>query len=549
MTSLGKYNQYFYKIERWLFYLIIITMPVTALPKRYPIPNIMRNVPQFLLMVALTLAIFYFFKNYRLKGKISKQYRGYFSICFVWPILCTTIGFLTFPYWNAGTDDYLRNTYLIQKIAYIYPDILNNAFLLHLKYGIFLIRETIFRFLMPLLGIPFIFWIAFKDKGNAYILHTLSQMALLVSGALAAYSLIETVWLLTDNQFLAGVLKSLYTCIWDPGTDKDHWWPMLLWKGRLRSFYGEPGHFGVMAMFILPFLWYRVFELKKKGTALLLLFFAFMIFMTHSRTALAVFCGEVLILLIISILAKYPEWKQYIVQVLLASLLSFGLYVFAPVGVSLFSNVYYSFASGTSSTQVEKKQDNVNEKSQSKLKQPQSNQVEQTKKDISSITSTKERSNGSRLGNLVAKLNVARQHPLFGVGTSLESRYMVDNIPDFAKSNSEIKSWTRMTLQEFGKGSGFASINEYAVVLVEYGVIGLLLYLIPLVYLFIIVFKYKSLLLKKFSTVCIVVAVCGQAACQLGTGLWLTYPTSLAIAYCIIFNDLNTIKNKGLKRE
>lgn len=271
--------------------------------------------------------------------------------------------------------------------------------------------------------------------------------------------------------------------------------------------------------------------------------------MTHSRTALAVFCGEVLILLIISILAKYPEWKQYIVQVLLASLLSFGLYVFAPVGVSLFSNVYYSFASGTSSTQVEKKQDNVNEKSQSKLKQPQSNQVEQTKKDISSITSTKERSNGSRLGNLVAKLNVARQHPLFGVGTSLESRYMVDNIPDFAKSNSEIKSWTRMTLQEFGKGSGFASINEYAVVLVEYGVIGLLLYLIPLVYLFIIVFKYKSLLLKKFSTVCIVVAVCGQAACQLGTGLWLTYPTSLAIAYCIIFNDLNTIKNKGLKRE
>lgn len=543
MTSLGKYNQYFYKIERWLFYLIIITMPVTALPKRYPIPNIMRNVPQFLLMVALTLAIFYFFKNYRLKGKISKQYRVYFSICFVWPILCTTIGFLTFPYWNAGTDDYLRNTYLIQKIAYIYPDILNNAFLLHLKYGIFLIRETIFRFLMPLLGIPFIFWIAFKDKGNAYILHTLSQMALLVSGALAAYSLIETVWLLTDNQFLAGVLKSLYTCIWDPGTDKDHWWPMLLWKGRLRSFYGEPGHFGVMAMFILPFLWYRVFELKKKGTALLLLFFAFMIFMTHSRTALAVFCGELVVLLAISVFARYSDWKRYIVQVLLATILSFGLYVMAPIGVSLLCNVYSSYTSITSSAQNEKGKNIINKEQQSK-----SNQVEKTKKDLSSITSKNERSNGSRLGNLVAKLNVAKQHPFFGVGTGLESRYMVDNIPDFAKNNWEIKSWTRMTLQEFGKGTGFASINEYAVILVEYGVIGLLLYLTPFLYLLVIVLRYGKFLLTKFSTICILVAVCGQIACQMGTGLWITYPVSLAIAYCVVFNDLKNIRNTEFEK-
>lgn len=510
----AKFYNKFYDIERWLFYMWIVTMPIQALPKRYPIPTFMKDVPHCVLIVAFVFSMVFFIHNYDIRKEIPQWVKKYLTFCIVWPILCTGIGILYFPYWDASTDEFLRNTWLIQKIACIYHEILDNTFLLHLKYGQFLIYQTVNQVLLPLLGIPFIFWIAFKKKGNTYILQTLSKMALIVGSILAAYSLIETAWLLTDNHFLANILKTLYTCIWDPGTDKDHWWPMLLWKGRLRSFYGEPGHFGVMAMFILPFLWYRVFELEKKGTAILLVFFSFMVFMTHSRTALAVFGVEILVLTILSAISRYPGWKQYILRVLVATVLSFGLYVTAPIGVSWLSNTSYS---------------------------PE--QVEKFQSDISSITSNNQRSNGARLGNFVAKINVAKQHLLFGVGTNLESRYMVDNIPDFAKDNSEIKSWSKMTVQELG--SGFASINEFAVILVEYGLIGLFLYLFPIAYLLVTVVKFRKILLKKFSTICILVAVCGQIACQFGTGLWLTYPTVMAIAYCVIFNEIRIVPHES----
>ena len=497
----------FYDIERWLFYLIMVTMPIQSLPKRYTIPKFMKNVPQCILIVAFILCILYFVHNRKSDEIISKWWKIYFSFCIIWPILCTVIGIFVFPYWDMATDEYLRNTWLIQQLAKVYPGIVDNTFLLHLKYGQFLVRSTISEFLFPLMGIPFIFWVAFKKKGNTYILQTVSKMALIVSSILAVYSLIETAWLLTDNQFLADVLKTLYTFIWDPGYDKDHWWPKLLWPGRLRSIYGEPGHFGVMAMFVIPFLWYRMLELKKRGTGVLLIFFTFMVFMTHSRTALAVFGGELLILLLLSIISRYPEWRKYIIHIFVLTLLSFGLYVIVPLGTSYFSA------------------------------RPQSQmQIEKFQSDMDSIISKNQRSNGARLGNIVAKINVAKQHLLFGVGTNLESRYMIDNIPEFAKDNWEIKSWSKLAVEELG--GGFAALNEFALVFVEYGLIGLFLYLLPIGYLFIKVIRYRNVLLINFGIVCILTSVFGQIACQLGTGLWLTYPAAMSIAFCVISNEM-----------
>ena len=35
------------KIERWLLYAMVVTIPVNGLPKAYPIPDFMKNVPCF----------------------------------------------------------------------------------------------------------------------------------------------------------------------------------------------------------------------------------------------------------------------------------------------------------------------------------------------------------------------------------------------------------------------------------------------------------------------------------------------------------------------
>lgn len=44
------------KIERWLLYAMVVTIPVNGLPKAYPIPDFMKNVPYFFLILLVVLA-------------------------------------------------------------------------------------------------------------------------------------------------------------------------------------------------------------------------------------------------------------------------------------------------------------------------------------------------------------------------------------------------------------------------------------------------------------------------------------------------------------
>ncbi len=124
-------------------------------------------------------------------------------------------------------------------------------------------------------------------------------------------------------------------------------------------------------------------------------------------------------------------------------------------------------------------------------------------RNINSITNTKARSNGARWSNLLANLYVIRDHPFFGVGTGLKDAYMYEYILDVGKNNQEVENWSRDMLGIGVLKSGYPALNKYADVAVQNGIPGLLLYLLPVLSIFVYIFKYR----KKISDIYVIVSI------------------------------------------
>lgn len=321
------------KIERWLLYAMVVTIPVDMLPKAYPIPDSMRNVSRFFLILLFLLAVVHYVHRREEFSAWSRRIKWYLALCILWPFLCTIIEAVQFPYWDEKANEFLRDTMMVRVMAHVYPAIMTNETLLHLMYGVSMLIRTVGGLLLPLLGIPFALYVMFHGKTKEYILGTMSRAAMLAASMLCLYSLIEIPWLLTGNEFCAGLLKWINVHLYDP-VNSHGWWPPLLWKGQLRSFAYEPSFFGIEALFLIPLLWYRAFELKEKRVGLVLILFTYMVFLTHSRTAQVIYLGELLLLFFLSLLGRYTAWGNRLVQVCIVTGLAFSIYLILPMALS-----------------------------------------------------------------------------------------------------------------------------------------------------------------------------------------------------------------------
>lgn len=489
----------FDKVEQWLLYMLVVTIPLFGLPKRYPIPEVFRNIPFSILCLALSLALVNCLlskaKQKAVQFPISPLVKSYVIITIFWVVLCTVIGVITFPYWDNSANEFLRNTKLVQKISQYYPEILENDMLLHLKYANSLIIYAFRDLLIPLLGIPFCLYVLFRNKSVKYIMDTMSKAALFAACAFSLYSLIEIPWLITGNEVCEDILKIINFHLYDPAISHG-WWPPLLWKGQLRSYATEPPLFSIEAVFIIPLLWYRVFGLRERKTIIVLIFFTFMLYMTRARTGQLVLFGELFMLIGLSLVGKYQNWKSYILEILVISLLSFS--VFMVVG-------------SIGSTTVKGSFDNY------------------VKNDVVSATSLNSRSNAARWGSTVALMRVGIDHPFFGVGTYLHSPYLSEKIPQFAKEDGEIKIWMKGT-----KGQGFMEVyvpvmNEYFGILAQYGIFGLILFFIPIIWVGMKMVKNRNLLMCNFGMICFIICFLGQLVCLFTNTFVYTFPLSLAV--------------------
>lgn len=477
--------------------LMIFTLPFTVLPERYRLPILGGNLPQIFLLLAII-----FFSCYVVKArKIEFPLKKYFTGFFLWSLFCLIWGVWNFPYYDASIDEVLRNSRMVVIASEFFPALQENACLLHVKMFLSYFWYMLKGFFFPFSGIAFIIYGMFR-MGMAGELRTYLYWGIYgLSSLMVFYSIPEVIWLWTGNETCAWILSSINVHLYDPVL-YNGWWPPLLWQGQLRSLCLEPSYFGIITAFLVPFL--AIDAQKKINTWKILLIFLliFMIFMTKARTATVIYLGESAVFFLLSLLFRYPGWKKV-------------LLVWAVITISAFS-VYLLGES---------------------MLHPNMNTKILTEKyfdeNVTSVVGENKRSNSARFGNTVAMIKIGVDYPVTGVGMGLHAPYMEERIPEFAKDNHEIRNWVKDMREKTFLESGLPVLNEYAAIFAWEGIFGLIFFL--LLPLGVIVRGISGRRKQRdFQTISLLTALIGQLACMLSSEMFLTYPLTLWLVYCVL---------------
>ncbi|WP_418475309.1 O-antigen ligase family protein [Dialister hominis] len=574
----GKYK----KIEEWLLFFMILFIPLKSLPARYKLPLLGKNVAVALLVTMCVVCLIWWLRNKKEFHIPHAKFVGLF--CF-WVILCTSIGAFTYPFYPGAIDAALADKSAVKTIAHVWPGIVNTTSAIHLVHLFGNIGGLIKGLLLPFVGM-YVVLFSLYGRNSRRGVEWVSKAVVTMACLMGLYSIFEIYWLWTGNLFCQNLLMTINRHLYDPGI-MSGWWPPILWEGQLRSYLTEPSFFGIIGSFMVPFLWYRIFQENRKIEYLLLLYFVLMIFMTKSRTAIVIYLGEVFCLLLFSIILRYKQWWKACLAVVLGTILSFGIYIEGSVAVPQYFGNKEAVAAGQAqkpggpvSAKVETAQakpvpasPQANNKtppqqapaaapvkppvqSEAAASAPAKLQAQpepvaknsKNKTDINvwtriqnyldsnvfSVADKDKRSNEARFGTTIAMATVGIQHPVFGVGQGYVDRYMVNTYPDFAKDNGEVKRWiSDVTHLEFGDAS-FPVVNAFSNVLAEYGIPGLIIFCAPLFYLFGQLILKRKEFSDSFEAVCLAVALAGQVACLFSQWFFYTYPLVLCLTYCFV---------------
>lgn len=303
------------------------------------------------------------------------------------------------------------------------------------------------------------------------------------------------------------------------------WWPPLLLSGQLRSIFAEPSYYGIYFAFATPLLWYILIKVKKRInktiSILSIVFFTFCLFLTQARTAVALFCGEIFILFLFTIYLKNKFIFKEVCKILAASVTAFllsGLFI-----NNLLVDNRYNIDSIESYVES----------------------------NLTSLTSTSQRSNGARYSIMIADLKIGLDHPLIGVGSGLRNAYIPDYLPEMAKDNGEVKMWIQNQKEKGILRSGFPKLGEYTSRFAETGIIGLALFLVPpFILLRKLYFKItdKSMCVDdKLPFVFFTISLIGIMTSGIGDTINITYCywVLLGLGYAMCFGKENDVKDNG----
>lgn len=491
---------------------MIVCMPITGIAKKYTVPFLSQNIPSILLLFACFILLIWWGRTRDLHAP-HKKYIVFFS---VWMIVCTFIGGIFFPFWTDIVNSSLKDSRSVQIIIRFFPEIENSLGFLHGVYTLSAIKGVAKDIVLPLFALFLIIFNLYgksPEKGMKWI----SKAALVLAILMGVYSLFEIYWIWTGDSNCASILKAINYHLYDP-MHSNGWWPPELWHGRLRSYAQEPSFFGIIASFIIPLLWYRIGKYDNRFEILFLVYFTFMVFMTKAKTATVIYLGEVILFLLLSLITKYNHWIKRCVTVCAITTISFCVYL-----------------SGTF-LQPYLMNDTVMDQNQVSIDAIGEMSEEYIKNNITSVAGTSSGSNTARLGNTIAMAKVGLTHPIFGVGNGFVDMYMVNQIPEFAQNDNEIKKWTYDMLQQGFAKSGYPVLNTFSAITAEFGVPGILLFLFPLFYLLFTLIRCRKQYTQQWDILCLVVALGGQIACLLSNWFFYSFPIIFSLLYCYIFS-------------
>lgn len=288
------------------------------------------------------------------------------------------------------------------------------------------------------------------------------------------------------------------------------WWPPLLWKGQVRSLFAEPSFLGIWSAFALPFVWYKLFSCTGKRKTfyfILNLFFMFVLFMAKARTATALLVGEVvLMLLYFTYLHRKEDLKRAAVLVVSVALVFVFSLEFMLIFMSVPKKDENAAASKTSGNIVVD------------IKGAAESYAEEN---VKSLAEANARSNGARFATIYANIEIFKKHPITGVGIGLTPGYMPDNFPSYVDQNPEVQNWIKYQKEKGILRSPIGSFSEYSRMLAEIGIVGFVIFFIPVGLLTWHVLKNVKTL--PFELITIFIALCGMLATGLSNGINITY--------------------------
>ncbi len=259
------------------------------------------------------------------------------------------------------------------------------------------------------------------------------------------------------------------------------WWPRLLWPNQVRSVFAEPSFLGLHCAFSIPWTWYRIWKIKdekknlKKNDTWIwwstCLFLTFLVFLTRSRTALLLYLFQMGLLFLYCLVKKTKcDFRK------LAFLMTFSILMF--FSSLIFINLSHNKILSQSATRGVHNQTDTQLMKSSAI----DNYVSEN---VSSAFSKKQRSNLARLSLMAAELKVWLEHPALGVGMGMRAAYIPEKFSREAFESNEVRMWVNRLKDNGPLIASFPNVSEYTSKLCELGLLGVVAYYSPVVYLLI----------------------------------------------------------------
>lgn len=128
-----------------------------------------------------------------------------------------------------------------------------------------------------------------------------------------------------------------------------------------------------------------------------------------------------------------------------------------------------------------------------------------------------------------------------GVGNGLKNAYTTDYLNDNERKNFELANCLKLQKKYGILKSGFPSPNEFSKRLAENGIVGLVLYLFPLLFLLKMYWKKKNILVTSNSAIILFIVLMGSLMAGMSGLLTTVHTYWLVLGLVYAYLDENGI--------
>ncbi|MCQ5209798.1 O-antigen ligase family protein [Megasphaera massiliensis] len=408
-----------------------------------------------------------------------EKFKKYIIVYFAILLISLVQGLINYPYWEMLMNGQaLNNAKFATAISFLGEMGIHVDQSSILPFWVFArLAKTIILNVLYTFGGAYMIFCWYHDRAERAIsLLKNTTVGLLI--VIAAYGVVDMCY--QNGQWWAQNFISVMWPVLHTNADGSHY-PMFL-NIRNRSLFLEASYFAIYMAFAFPILWWKLAESKGKirlGLILLYLILACEIYLGQSRTATALFGGELLLLTLVAIYKKRRQFLIFTVCLIAGAGVSFG-------GAMYFLQHYQVPAAlGENVPLAQKKMTLI------QSRQPQVKTHEQAAAYINdSVVSLVDKekaekrldSNHVRFGITLANIEIGLAHPFFGVGPGLDTAYLYETFQN--DQNGEIKKYFVEPIEKKGLlNSGSPVMCEYSAQFMQTGFLGLIVFILPMGYI------------------------------------------------------------------